>query len=266
MPMSSTSTPTSATIPSPDVPISRPLPIRVLTSPWARLALLGAMIVAAAAIALTNDGLSLEGIRGTIDDLGMVAPLVYVLLYAVATVLLLPGTPFTVAAGLLFGPVGGSITALVGATLGATLSFLVGRAVGRRAVEQLAGRRVQAIDDLLSRRGFAAILMIRLIPLFPFNVVNLVSGITALRPRDYVFGTAIGIIPGTVLLAALGGSIDDPTSPVFLGALAGFLALTAVSGVVARRMRARDRVASGHHGAATPGTTSDAGTTGVDDA
>jgi uncharacterized membrane protein YdjX (TVP38/TMEM64 family) len=239
-------TPASPTIDLSDAPAPRPLLVRVLTSPWARLALLAAMIVAALVIAVTNDGFSLEGIRGTIDDLGMAAPLVYVLLYGVVTVLLLPGTPFTVGAGLLFGPVLGSVTALVGATLGATLSFLVGRVIGRSAVEQLAGRRVQAIDDFLSSRGFIAILMVRLIPLFPFNVVNLVSGITALKLRDYVLGTAIGIIPGTVLLAALGGSIDDPTSPLFLGALGGFVALTVVSGLVARRMRARDRAAAGY--------------------
>ena len=235
----------SPTIDTPDVPAPRTLAVRALTSPWARLAVLALMIITALVFAVTNEGFSLEGVRGTIDELGMAAPLVYVLLYGVVTVLLFPGTPFTVGAGLLFGPVLGSVTALVGATLGATLSFLVGRVIGRSAVEQLAGRRVQAIDDFLSSRGFIAILMVRLIPLFPFNVVNLVSGVTALKLRDYVLGTAIGIIPGTVLLAALGGSIDDPTSPVFLGALAGFIALTVISGLVARRMRARDRAAAG---------------------
>ena len=238
--------PASFHIDTPDVPAPRPMLIRALTSPWARLGVLAAMIVTAVVIAATNDGFSLEGIRGTIDDLGMAAPLGYVLLYAVVTVLLFPGTPFTVAAGLLFGPVLGSATALVGAVLGATLSFLVGRLIGRSAVEQLAGRRVQAIDHFLSSRGVIAILLVRLIPLFPFNVVNLVCGVTALRLRDYILGTAIGIIPGTVLLAALGGSIDDPTSPVFLGALGGFVALTVVSGLVARRMRARDRAAARH--------------------
>ena len=236
----------SPTIEPSFAPVPRPLAVRVLTSPWARIAVLAAMIVTALVIALTNDGFSLEGIRGTLDDLGMAAPLVYVVLYGVVTVLLLPGTPFTVGAGLLFGPALGSATALIGATLGATLSFLVGRLIGRSAVEQLAGRRVQAIDDFLSTRGFIAILMVRLIPLFPFNVVNLVCGVTALKLRDYVLGTAIGIIPGTILLAALGGSIDDPTSPVFLGALAGFVALTVISGLVARRMRARDRAAAGY--------------------
>lgn len=223
------------------VTTTRPLVIRVLASPWTRLVVLAVLIAFAAVLGATGGGLSLEAIRGTVEDLGMAAPVVYIVLYATVTVLLFPGTPFTVAAGLLFGPVVGSGIALVGATIGATLSFLVGRLIGRSAVERLAGRRVQAIDGFVATRGFVAILMVRLIPLFPFNVVNLVSGVTALRLRDYVLGTAIGIVPGTVLLAALGGSIDDPTSPAFLGALTGFIALTVVSGLVARRMRARDR-------------------------
>ncbi len=84
--------------------------------------------------------------------------------------------------------------------------------------------------------------VVRMVPLFPFNVLNLVSGVTALRFRDYVLATAVGIVPGTVLLAAAGGSIDDPTSPVFIGAVVGFVLLAVIGGLVARRMRARERV------------------------
>ncbi len=216
------------------------LVIRLIRSPWVRLGFLALLIATAAVIAITTDIRSLGGLRATIDDLGIIGPLVLVVVYAVATVALLPGTPFTLAAGALFGPVLGFGTAMVGATIGATLSFLVGRAVGRSAVAQLAGRRVEAIDRFLGERGFLAILMIRLIPLFPFNVVNLVAGVTAIRLRDYVLGTALGIVPGVALLTVLGGSIDDPTSPTFIGAALGFLALTVVASLVARRMRAKD--------------------------
>lgn len=216
------------------------LAIRLIRSPWVRLGFLALLIAVAAVIAVTTDVRSLGGLREMIDDLGIIGPLVLILVYAVATVALLPGTPFTLAAGALFGPVLGFGTAMVGATIGATLSFLVGRAVGRSAVAQLAGRRVEAIDRFLDERGFLAILMIRLIPLFPFNVVNLVAGVTAIKLRDYVLGTALGIVPGVALLTVLGGSIDDPTSPTFIGAALGFVVLTVVASLVARRMRAKD--------------------------
>jgi uncharacterized membrane protein YdjX (TVP38/TMEM64 family) len=200
------------------------------------------MVVLAAVVASSADELSLGAVRGSVGELGALAPLVYVGIYALVTVLLLPGTPFTILAGVLFGPVVGSVVALVGATLGATLSFLVGRAIGRSAVEQVSGRRVQAIDAFVAERGFASMLVVRLVPLFPFNVVNLVSGVTAVGFRDYVLATALGIVPGTVLLAAAGGAIDDPTSPAFIVAVAGFVVLAVVGGLVARQLRSRDRL------------------------
>jgi uncharacterized membrane protein YdjX (TVP38/TMEM64 family) len=233
--------PTSAPQRDAPAPPRRGLP-RALTSPWLRLGVIAGLVVAAGVLAATADDLSVAAVREVVYELGPAAPVVYVVAYALATVLLLPGTPLTIAAGVLFGPATGSAVAWVGAVVGATASFLVGRLIGRRAVEQVAGRRVRSLDRFLSERGFVALLLVRLVPLFPFNVLNLVSGVTALRLRDYVFATGLGIVPGVVLLAAMGGSIDDPTSPVFLGALGGFVALTAVTGLVARRMRRRERL------------------------
>lgn len=214
--------------------------LSALRSPWTRIVLLVLLVAGGAGLAAMADELSIEGVRATVEAVGPLAPLVYVLLYAVLTVLLLPGSPFTVAAGVLFGPGLGLVVALLGATLGATGSFLVGRVIGRDAVAQLAGERMQAIDRALARRGFAAVLTVRLIPLFPFNVLNLVCGVTRLTLRDYVLGTAIGIVPGAALLAVAGGSIDDPTSPVFVASATGFVLLAVVTGLVARRLRPED--------------------------
>lgn len=207
----------------------------LVRSPWLRLGLLAVLVAAAVGLSLRGGGVSPAGLRESMEGLGMLGPLALVIVYALATLALLPGTPFTLASGLLFGPVLGSVTALVGATLGATLAFGLGRAVGREAVEQLAGRRVEALDRLLTERGLLAVLLVRLVPLFPFNLVNLVSGVTALRVLDYVLGTAVGIVPGVVLLAAMGGTIEDPTSPAFLAAAGGFVLLTVVAALAARR-------------------------------
>ena len=202
--------------------------LRLVSSPWARLVVLGLLGV---------EELSLGALRDRVEQLGTAGPVAWIGIYAVATVLLLPGTPFTVAAGVLFGPLVGAVTALVGATVGATASFLVGRGVGRSAVATLAGRRLQTIDRFLTDRGLVSVLTVRLIPLFPFNLVNLVAGVTALRLRAYVVGTAVGIVPGTVLLAVSGGSIDDPGSPLFIGSVVGFIALVVVTGLLGRRLR-----------------------------
>jgi uncharacterized membrane protein YdjX (TVP38/TMEM64 family) len=208
-----------------------------LTSPAVRLAILVPLVVAATVYAVRADGLGVESLRQLVEELGAVGPLVFAAAYAVAATLLLPAAPLTIGAGLLFGPVLGTATALVGATIGATGAFLVGRVLGRGAVEQFGGQRVAALDRYLSRRGFVAVLLVRLVPLFPFNLTNVVAGVTGIPIRDYLLATAVGIIPGTVAYAALGGTIEDPTSPAFLAAVALFAAVTLAAGAASRRLR-----------------------------
>ncbi len=209
-----------------------------LTHPAVRAGSLLVLVVVATVVGLRSEGLSVEDLQEAFAGLGVLGPLLFAAVYAVAATLLVPASPFTLAAGLLFGPVLGSLTALLGATFGATGAFLLGRGLGREAVERFGGRRLAALDRHLATRGFVSLLLIRLVPLFPFNLVNVGSGVTGLRLREYVLATAVGIIPGTIAYAALGGTITDPTSPAFLGAIALFVLVTVVAGLAARRMRA----------------------------
>lgn len=211
-----------------------------LTHPAVRAAALIVLVAAATVAGLRSDGISVGALQETFAGLGLLGPLLFAAVYAVAATLLVPASPFTLAAGLLFGPVLGSATALVGATAGATGAFLLGRGLGREAVERFGGRRLAALDRHLATRGFVSLLLIRLVPLFPFNLVNVGSGVTGLRLREYVLATAVGIVPGTIAYAALGGTITDPTSPAFLGAIVVFLVVTVVAGLAARRMRTTD--------------------------
>jgi uncharacterized membrane protein YdjX (TVP38/TMEM64 family) len=208
-----------------------------LTSPAFRLAILVPLVVAAVVLAVRADGLGVEALRELFEGFGAAGPIVFAAAYAVAATLLLPAAPFTIGAGLLFGPVLGTVTALVGATTGATGAFLLGRFLGRGAVEQFGGRRVAALDGYLSRRGFVAVLLVRLVPLFPFNLISVVAGVTGIPIRDYVLATAVGIVPGTIAYAALGGTIEDPTSPAFLTALAIFVLVTLAAWTASRRLR-----------------------------
>jgi uncharacterized membrane protein YdjX (TVP38/TMEM64 family) len=185
--------------------------------------------------------LTLDEVRAPLLDLGVMGPIVFALVYGLAATLLLPGAPFTIAAGLIFGPVVGTLTALVGATLGATGSFSWSRFLGQDAVERLARGRLDGINARLERSGFMAVLLLRLIPLAPFNAVNLGCGLARIRTRHYVPATAVGIIPGTFVYAALGGTIDDPWSPRFWAAIAAFVALVAITSLVARRETRRHR-------------------------
>lgn len=226
------------TFPAP-APNAMSLPSR-LGSPRTRLLAIGVLVAGGSAAALVLGGPSQGDIQATVDDAGPLAPLAFVALYAVLTVLLVPGAFVTAAAGALFGTVLGTLLAVVGATLGAIAAFFIARRLGREQVEQIAGRRIGAVDGWLRRRGLLAVLYLRLIPLVPFSALNYAAGVTAVRPRDYVLGTVVGIVPGAFAYAALGGSLSDPTSPQFVAAVALVVVLAVGAPLVDRLLRRRE--------------------------
>ncbi len=154
----------------------------------------------------------------------------------------------TVVAGLLFGLVEGTGLALLGALLGAVTAFGLGRVLGREAVERVTGRRAARLDDLLRRRGFLAVVGVRLVPVLPFTAINYAAGLTAVRTRDYLIGTALGIIPGTIAYASLGAYGTSPGSWPFAVAILALVALTGGGAAAARRYRRSSEPASGRNG------------------
>jgi uncharacterized membrane protein YdjX (TVP38/TMEM64 family) len=132
-------------------------------------------------------------------------------LYVVATVAGVPGLILTLAAGFLFGVVWGTVVVSAGSVLGATAAFLVGRFVARDWVAERIGPsdRVRAIDRAVGRSGFKIVLLTRLSPVFPFNLLNYLFGLTDVRVRDYVLASWIGMLPATVLYVSLGTTIQN---------------------------------------------------------
>jgi uncharacterized membrane protein YdjX (TVP38/TMEM64 family) len=159
------------------------------------------------------------------------------LLYAVATLAPLPKNVFAALAGLLFGLVEGVVVVLLAALLGASAAFWLGKLLGREAVERFTGARVARVGALLRRRGLLAVLAVRLVPVLPFTAINYAAGLTAVRTRDYIIGTAIGIIPGTIAFVALGAYGTTPGSWPFLIAVLVLAGLTAGGAALARQSR-----------------------------
>ncbi len=188
--------------------------------------------------------ISLEALKANRDDLlayananFAAAVVLYVAVYILQTALSLPGGALmTLAGGFLFGSIPGMIFVNVGATIGATLAFLAARYVLRDWVERTFGERIEPIQAGFAQHAFSYLLTLRLIPAFPFFLVNLVSGLTRIPLGTYVIATSIGIIPGSFVYAFAGrqlGSIDslaDIASPPALLALTflGVLALVPV--------------------------------------
>jgi uncharacterized membrane protein YdjX (TVP38/TMEM64 family) len=158
----------------------------------------------------------------------------FILAYIVVTGLSLPGAVIlTLAGGFLFGSLFGTLFVNLGATTGATLAFLTARYLLRDWVEQKFGKWLGPVQQGFTNNAFSYLMTLRLIPLFPFFVVNLVSGLTRMNVRTYVAATALGIIPGSFVYAYAGrqlgtiNSLKEIASPNVIGAfvLLGLLAL-----------------------------------------
>ena len=153
---------------------------------------------------LTN---ALDWIRG----LGALAPVAFIAIYIAACVAFLPGSILTIGAGVIFGVVRGSIYVSIAATLGATAAFLVGRYLARDWVSaRLEGNaKFKAIDQAVGKEGWKIVILTRLSPVFPFNLLNYAYGLTSVSLRDYFFASWLGMIPGTILYVYIGSLSGD---------------------------------------------------------
>jgi len=157
-----------------------------------------------------------------ISDLGPWGPVFFIVLYILATILFLPGLIPTMAAGLLFGVLQGTLLVSISSISGATIAFLIGRYLAR---EWVAGKiqgnqKFEAIDAAVAQEGWKIVGLTRLSPLFPFNLLNYAFGLTQVSLKNYFLASWIGMLPGTVMY-------------VYIGSLAGDLA-TLVSGELSR--------------------------------
>jgi uncharacterized membrane protein YdjX (TVP38/TMEM64 family) len=209
------------------------------TSSFIKLGVLVVFVVGAIYFfRFTDTGRSITAQR-VIDEIEgfppVAARLLYVAGYVLGTVLLVPGTVLSFAGAVLFGAYEGTLYTWIGAVIGAVLAFLLAKALGRDFVNQLLGGRFEAFDRRIRGQGFFGLLIIRLVPLFPFNGVNFGCGLTGMRLRDYVLATAIGIVPGTFvyqyLFAKFGRKIlteglrwEYLADPEFLAAFGLFIA------------------------------------------
>jgi len=211
-----------------------------------KLALLTALLVGAAIVVrvtplghyLSRDGMLalLEGIRSS-----PWAPVAYAVAYAAATALALPGSILTIVGGAVFGFAWGVVLVTIAANIGANAAFGLARWLGRDGIERLIGSRLGGLDRATAAHGFWGLLVLRLVPLVPFNALNFGSGLTAMRWRDYALATVIGIVPGTLVYvffadALMQGSTEAGTAARTRLFIAGglFLVLSLVP-LVARR-------------------------------
>ena len=200
-------------------------------SPWLRL-LLALSVLALVLLVGRRAAALLPAFAAWVQSLGVWGPLAFAAGYVVATLAFVPGSILTLAAGAIFGVWQGALLVFVCATLGASAAFLLGRSVARAAIQRRIARhpRFAAIDRAVAKNGLRTVLLLRLSPVFPFNLLNYALGLTSLRFGDFLAGS-LGMIPGTLLYASLGhglGSLAAIAHGVPLASGNGRLALFAV--------------------------------------
>jgi len=147
---------------------------------------------------------------------GQWAPIVFVVLYALSTVLFVPGSLLTLAGGALFGPIAGTLCNLTGATLGATLAFMIARYVASDWVSARAGERLAALVQGVEEEGWRFVAFVRLVPLFPFNLVNYAFGVTRICLGEYVIASFVCMarpVRSRIRISATRGARSRPGGP-----------------------------------------------------
>jgi uncharacterized membrane protein YdjX (TVP38/TMEM64 family) len=188
------------------------------------------------AVLALRDGI--PDVRRTVQDAGLWAPLLFVLLHGVVAVTPVPRTVFTVAAGVLFGSVTGALLAVTGTAIAAVAAFWLVRLVGGPLVERHAHRRgVAWVRSRLDRSGLLAVVSLRLIPAVPFSVMNYASALSGVRFAPYLLGTVIGVLPGTLAIVVLGDAAVGGTPHPAMFAVSVVSGLVGLAGalVAARR-------------------------------
>lgn len=158
-----------------------------------------------------HERFSLETARDFILGMGTWAPLIYMISYAFTSIILFPASLLSTVSGSIWGPTLGTFYTVVGATIASTLPFGIARFLGREFVlKRVKNTKLEICERFAVRNGFATVLMMRLLPLFPWDVVNYASGLCGIRFRDYILATFLGIIPGSFTYNLIGASLGEP--------------------------------------------------------
>lgn len=145
-------------------------------------------------------------LQAWLDQAGIWAPIIYITIYTIATILVLPSTVLNLTGGAIFGPWLGTLWTSIAAIIAAVVAFAFTRTVGREIIAQKLAGRWQSMDAEISQGGLFYMFAIRLLPIIPYGLVNFAAGLTSIRFRDYLIGTILGTVPGVLPFVMLGSS------------------------------------------------------------
>ena len=198
-------------------------------------------IAAAALYWLLFSGVTAEDVHAIIEAFGPWAPAVYVTAFAVLPAFFFPVAVLALAGGLLFGLWMGSLYTFLGAMVNCTVMFMLSRSIGYNSVKAMVQRKLSVkwqkrLAATAGKEGFLLLIVLRLIPAVPYNLINYAFGLTQMRYPAYLLGSAIGIIPGTLVFINIGDKAMDVTTPGFWLAIALLLLLLLVTTLLGKKL------------------------------
>ncbi|WP_270506421.1 TVP38/TMEM64 family protein [Paraclostridium sordellii] len=173
--------------------------------------------------------IGVEDIQDYVSSFGRLAPLVYIIMFALVPLTLFPDSILAIGGGMVFGLFKGYIYTLIGALIGATISFYISRKLGRAFVKKLTKEKLDNIEELINSKGFFIVLILRLVPLFPFDIISYGSGLTSIKYKDFLLATIIGTIPGILVFANIGAQSVNIGSNSFYISIMGLILLVLLS-------------------------------------
>ncbi len=153
-------------------------------------------------------GIDREQLQSWLEQMGIWAPIIYILLYTIGTLLILPSTPLNLTGGAIFNIWWGTLWTTVAAIIAAIVAFAFTRTVGRELVAKRLAGRWEAIDAEMRQGGLFYMFAIRLLPIIPYGLVNFAAGLTSIRFQDYLVGTILGTLPGVLPFVMMGSGLQ----------------------------------------------------------
>ncbi|MEG3438227.1 TVP38/TMEM64 family protein [Pannus brasiliensis CCIBt3594] len=176
-------------------------------------------------------GIDPEQLQAWLRRMGIWAPLLYILLYTIGTILILPSTPLNLSGGALFGVWMGTVWTTIAALVAAVVAFAFTRTIGREYTARKFRGKWEAIDAEMQQGGLFYMFAIRLLPIIPYGLVNFAAGLTSVRFRDYLLGTFLGTVPGVLPFVLMGSGLKSLGKGDIFPLMVAFTLIAALVGV-----------------------------------
>jgi len=184
---------------------------------------------------ISND-LDIYSIKRYISSFGILAPIIYIIMFALVPLTFFPDSILAIASGLVFGFYKGYIYTTIGALIGGSLAFFIARYLGYDLVKKISNEKLSNLDKLINENGFYIIFLLRLIPLFPFDVISYGAGLTNVKYKHFLLATLFGTIPGIAVFTNIGAKALNISSTGFYTSIAMLILLFIISIILKNKL------------------------------